>query len=307
MYRWDDLGKPCLINKICVSVSLRHPETDEKWPVAMRLECLTVSAMSQSELNDVSCCKYDSCILCLTRLDFSLAARRRGRSAAKPLWHYRSLISICYIERWPRPTLLGGGSGLDPVQRNNDSYYRSILNAIPLPIFVVDEDVLVHSLNAFAAKMFGLSEASALRRRPGEVLQCLHAADVPEGCGRGPSCRSCVVRNSVGETCRGQAVTRKRMKAVLLRDGIRKELDLLITASPMPGDQALALLILEDTSELTRLRNIVPICAHCKKVRNDRQYWQNVDSYFHLYMGVDFSHGLCPDCLEALYPAFGDA
>jgi hypothetical protein len=71
----------------------------------------------------------------------------------------------------------------------------------------------------------------------------------------------------------------------------------------MPGqDPSLVLLILEDLSEMSRLRDIIPICARCKKVRDDRQYWQSIESYFNDYIGVEFSHGVCPTCAEVLYP-----
>jgi hypothetical protein len=70
----------------------------------------------------------------------------------------------------------------------------------------------------------------------------------------------------------------------------------------MPGGEPLALLILEDIGEISTLRNILPICANCKKIRNDQQYWQHVEGYFHDYIGVDFSHGICPACMQDLYP-----
>ncbi|MBN1553857.1 MAG: GAF domain-containing protein [Phycisphaerae bacterium] len=46
------------------------------------------------------------------------------------------------------------------------------------------------------------------------------------------------------------------------------------------------------------LRGIIPICAKCKKIRNDEGYWQRVEEYIHEHADVDFSHGLCPDCLK---------
>jgi hypothetical protein len=62
------------------------------------------------------------------------------------------------------------------------------------------------------------------------------------------------------------------------------------------------LLILDDVTELMRLREIVPICANCKKVRSDRGYWESVDGYLRRHTDLDFSHGICPDCVEKLYP-----
>jgi hypothetical protein len=194
------------------------------------------------------------------------------------------------------------------MENHTDSFYRRLLDAMPLMIFVVDGDVRIHDLNAAAATVFGLEKAAILRRRGGDVLQCLHAQDVPEGCGGGPFCRTCVLRTAVTQSMQGHAVTRRRTTANVVCRGRRKPLELLITARPLPGsDDPRTLLILEDVSETSLLRNIIPICAHCKRIRNDHEYWQSVESYFKTYSGVDFSHGICPTCVEALYPACGEA
>jgi hypothetical protein len=47
---------------------------------------------------------------------------------------------------------------------------------------------------------------------------------------------------------------------------------------------------------------ILPICAHSRKVRDDAKYWQNVESYCLRELAVDFSHGICPECLTRYYP-----
>jgi len=53
---------------------------------------------------------------------------------------------------------------------------------------------------------------------------------------------------------------------------------------------------------IRRLKGLLPICSICKKVRNDENYWQQIESYIHEQTGTDFSHGLCPDCVKAHYP-----
>jgi PAS domain S-box-containing protein len=50
------------------------------------------------------------------------------------------------------------------------------------------------------------------------------------------------------------------------------------------------------------LKGIVPICANCKKVRDDQGYWEQVESYISRNSDARFSHGVCPDCIEKLYP-----
>lgn len=191
------------------------------------------------------------------------------------------------------------------MENHNDLNYQTILNAIPLMIFIVDGDVRIRDLNNAAATVFGLDKATILNRRGGEVLHCLHALDVPEGCGRALFCDNCAIRKSVTKCLEGQAVTRRRSKIELMLAGTKKEIELLITASPMPSSgEPQVVLILEDINEISILRDIIPICAHCKKVRDDQEYWHSVESYFNNYIGVDFSHGICPTCMEEFYPDF---
>jgi len=191
------------------------------------------------------------------------------------------------------------------MENQTESYYQAILNAMPLMIFLVDQDVRIHYFNHAVAHTFGLDRVTVVNRRTGEALHCLHAQDVPEGCGRGPSCKSCVIRNSVAASLRGQGVTRKRAKIELQSDGATKQVEALITTSPMPsGDTPLVLLIIEDISEISALRDIIPICSHCRKIRDDHQYWHTVESYFNRYSGVDFTHGICPACLKQFFPDY---
>jgi hypothetical protein len=188
---------------------------------------------------------------------------------------------------------------------NDNTPYQTILNAIPTPVFVVDDDVRIADLNEVASGFSGQEKGDVLRRRGGEVLHCLYSTDVPEGCGRAPSCQQCVIRNSVTACLKGQAVSRARMKMDFLPGSGRKTMELLITASPIASsDERLALLIIEDITEISTLKSIIPMCMKCRKIRNDEQYWQSVEQYFHEHIGVDFSHGICPECVDEFYPEF---
>jgi sigma-B regulation protein RsbU (phosphoserine phosphatase) len=52
--------------------------------------------------------------------------------------------------------------------------------------------------------------------------------------------------------------------------------------------------------EVHQLKRMLPICMYCKKVRHDDNYWQEIDSYIHEHTGTDFSHGICPGCMETV-------
>ncbi len=50
------------------------------------------------------------------------------------------------------------------------------------------------------------------------------------------------------------------------------------------------------------LSGLLPICASCKKIRDDKGYWSQVESYISQHSGATFTHGICPDCIKRLYP-----
>lgn len=58
--------------------------------------------------------------------------------------------------------------------------------------------------------------------------------------------------------------------------------------------------ILGYATEIHQLKKLIPICMYCKKVRNDDDYWQQIEAYLHEHAGTDFSHGICSDCLEKI-------
>ncbi|MEI6564311.1 MAG: response regulator transcription factor [bacterium] len=59
--------------------------------------------------------------------------------------------------------------------------------------------------------------------------------------------------------------------------------------------------------EVQTLRGIVPICANCKKIRDDKGFWQQVERYLTEHSEVRFTHGTCPECMRKLYPEFLDS
>jgi PAS domain S-box-containing protein len=60
-------------------------------------------------------------------------------------------------------------------------------------------------------------------------------------------------------------------------------------------------------AEVKTLTGLLPICASCKRIRDDQGYWQQVEVYIQNHSDVKFSHGICPDCTKILYPElYGD-
>lgn len=56
--------------------------------------------------------------------------------------------------------------------------------------------------------------------------------------------------------------------------------------------------------EVRTLSGLLPICASCKKIRDDEGYWHDVEEYISSHSDTEFSHGICPDCSKRLYPTY---
>ena len=183
-------------------------------------------------------------------------------------------------------------------------YLRTVLDAVPAPIFVVDDDLRVLDSNLAGKQVAGGDAPTGLQRLCGEVLRCLHALESEHGCGTTRFCDDCAIRNTTAAVRDGNAVHRERADMWLQdSDGRRRMAHFLVTASPFTHDHdPLVLLILEDITEVVELRGILPICAGCKKVRGDDRYWEQVESYFGKHSDLRLSHGLCPECVKRLYP-----
>ncbi len=55
-------------------------------------------------------------------------------------------------------------------------------------------------------------------------------------------------------------------------------------------------------AKIKKLSGMLPICASCKKIRDDRGYWNQIEIYIRQHSEAQFSHGICPDCVKKLYP-----
>ncbi|MEY5011540.1 MAG: hypothetical protein RLZZ253_2679 [Verrucomicrobiota bacterium] len=88
------------------------------------------------------------------------------------------------------------------------------------------------------------------------------------------------------------------------RDNVRKAMEAGIDdflSKPLDRESIMMRLrvaerILEYTVQIRQLKELIPICMYCKRVRDDHDFWSQVESYIHAQTGSNFSHGICPDC-----------
>ena len=63
----------------------------------------------------------------------------------------------------------------------------------------------------------------------------------------------------------------------------------------------------EALAKVKQLSGLLPMCASCKKIRDDNGYWNQLEAYISDHSEADFSHGICPECVKKLYPEYAHA
>lgn len=183
--------------------------------------------------------------------------------------------------------------------------YRMIFERAPDGLLVVDgESGTILLANEAARSMFGLN---------GNSLTHLHISSIfPEGATQ--SAQEMVDKVKVYGSCFVQSFQGA--------DGDRM-MDLTATLLPWSGEQKMILASFRDATErealaaekeeliaelkqavsrIKHLSGLLPICANCKKIRDDSGYWHRVEVYLEEHADATLTHGICPQCIEKIYP-----
>ncbi|RLB18599.1 MAG: sigma-54-dependent Fis family transcriptional regulator [Deltaproteobacteria bacterium] len=138
---------------------------------------------------------------------------------------------------------------------DNKSFLKTLFDAIPCAILILDRDRRIHAANNFFLKAYGGPESEALMKRVGNVIQCVNALKTDEGCGFSEECSSCAIRNTALKAVAGDRIERKRANMEFFLEGRSQDLSLLISAAPFEHDgDRLAIVMFEDVTELNHLR-----------------------------------------------------
>jgi len=180
---------------------------------------------------------------------------------------------------------------------------EALLNAIPMPVFIVDEDLVVNNVNHTAMDVFNLVGSDVLSGRWGSALQCVRSGDHPSGCGYGPACKDCTIRNSVADCFAGPPVIQRKASIALKTDGFTSGCELLISVNQiMDDDHVYALFMIEDMAKLDLVNATIPSCMHCKRLREDGSQWTSLEDYLDRNLHIKLSHCICEQCLGKYYP-----
>ena len=179
--------------------------------------------------------------------------------------------------------------------------FKSVFLNMPMLAFIVDRDVRIFEYNKQAQKdLLGPRAFKAIKKKGGEVLHCINSFETEKGCGAGEACRYCVVRNSVNEAFKNRPAYRKTTALELKKGNNRVNMSVVLSAVRVARGRVL--LMIQDITELLQLKELIPICASCKRIRNDSEVWERIESYIGERTGTDFTHSICPDCMKKMYP-----
>jgi PAS domain S-box-containing protein len=190
------------------------------------------------------------------------------------------------------------------------TYLAAIVDSAEEAIIGQNMDGLITTWNAGATRLYGYSAAEAigqpallivppsLHAEAAELAQKLQRAELVEpmetmrlrkdGTPLNVGVTFSAIRDSAGRIIGASSIAyditeRKRIEAE--RTGLIAHLN-------------------ETLSKVKTLSGLLPICASCKKIRDDRGYWQKLETFVRDHSEAEFSHSICPDCLKQLYPQF---
>ncbi|HID28799.1 MAG TPA: PAS domain-containing sensor histidine kinase [Desulfobacterales bacterium] len=187
--------------------------------------------------------------------------------------------------------------------RESEVRLRTVLDTIQAGIVVIDPGThIIVGVNGAAGKMFGAPREQILGRMcqkficPAEQGQCpvtdlgqnFHTA---EGVLLTATGKRVPILKTVGSVVlAGREHLLESFLDITERKKAEEERERLIRA------------LQEALTKVKTLSGLLPICASCKRIRNDQGYWEQIEAYIRDHSEAEFSHSVCPECSEKLYP-----
>lgn len=233
------------------------------------------------------------------------------------LGHYLKILSFFLIYKatiqasltHPYEVLFHDLKAREQALSESEGRSRALLHNTAAAIIFLAQDFKVHEFNSGAQKVFGWQRSEMLNH------DFLTRMIPPE--------EQNAVRHTLEGALRGRA--QNGLENLMLNKA-GKEKVLLWNCSPLhdaagqalgviiSGQDITARILIEEErerlieslqaalKEISTLSGLLPICANCKKVRDDSGYWRQIESYIQEHSQAQFSHGICPECVKKLYP-----
>ena len=226
-------------------------------------------------------------------------------------------IEIAFCMKWSN---LQGDNVVQELQNNNrimtneKNKYLTIFESIPNPVIILNQEKKIDNMNFEAVKL--------LKKNPAPGSQYYFLSNNRHGMENDSSMPHPLrgillsdllpwleefIDDYISKSLESM-VFEKRIEwngqPMTFRTKIAKSLD-------VSGKFDGIIIILEDITslknaliEVKTLKGLLPICSHCKKIRDDEGYWQLMERYITQRSDAEFSHGICPDCAQKYYPDF---
>jgi PAS domain S-box-containing protein len=198
----------------------------------------------------------------------------------------------------------------EQIARESDAKSKLILHTMPSGLFTVNLDRKITSWNA------GSEEITKLK--PDEVIgkDCLEALNCEE-CKKGCALFDSTIGKPIfGKECvvhvDGNNITLSKNADILrglegqILGGLESFID--ITGRKQMDEEREKIIkeLRDAVAKVKTLSGLIPICASCKKIRDDNGYWKQIETYIRDNSEADFTHGICPECEKRLYPELQD-
>lgn len=185
--------------------------------------------------------------------------------------------------------------------RESEAKYRALFEAIPDTIFLMDQETgRILDVNTAATRIYGYSREEFTR------LINIEVSAEPEDTARATREATPFIpiryhRKKNGdvfpvEITANQFVFQGRTFILAVARNIAERQQAEAERERLIGELRAAL------AQVKRLSGLLPICASCKRIRNDDGYWQQIEAFLQHHSEAEFSHGICPECKEKLYP-----
>ena len=181
-------------------------------------------------------------------------------------------------------------------------YRLKIFDVVRQPILLIDRNYTIVDVNSAACISMNLTRDEIVGKA---CFKAIHGTDIP--CWQQET--SCPVRLAFELQKQTRVIHKHNLAGKIVFEEV--------VASPIFNEEGEINFVVEELrdvtelinlkeisghlrSEIKTLRGILPICSLCKKIRDDKGYWQQVEVYVRDHTHADFSHGYCPECAEKI-------
>jgi PAS domain S-box-containing protein len=191
--------------------------------------------------------------------------------------------------------------------RESEEKFRNIAEISLAGVYIIQDGIFIY-VNKKFAEILGYSVEECLNNM--HFRQTVHPEDLD------------VVREQISKRISGKVNSVNYTFRAIKKNGKIIHVEIFGSTIQLTGKSAVAGSILDITarkqteeqrekliealqkalSEVKTLRGFLPICSYCKKIRDDKGYWSQIESYIHKHSDAEFSHGICPECAKKYYP-----